>query len=105
VGICQRHQRGWKDSHFTHRCNVSVTICRDNLFAYRLWIFSQSRALGQTQDLDIAKETLDYMWTNAKDQDFIYFFFGLSNNGKTKRLLRSYVFENYVKARYTSESP
>jgi len=51
------------------------------------------RALGQTQDLDIAKETLDYMWTKAKDQDFHYFFFGLSNNFKAKRLLRSYVFE------------
>jgi len=37
------------------------------------------------------------MWTKAKDQDFHYFFFGFSNNGKAKRLLRSYVFENYDK--------
>ena len=41
------------------------------------------------------------MWTKAKDQDFHYFFFGLSNNFKTKRLLRSYVFENYDKVRKT----
>jgi len=41
------------------------------------------------------------MWTKAKDQDFHYFFFGLSNNTKTKRLLRSYVFENYDKVRKT----
>ena len=39
------------------------------------------------------------MWTKAKDQDFIYFFFGLANNAKTKRLLRSYVFDNYDKVR------
>ena len=37
------------------------------------------------------------MWAEAKDQDFHYFFFGLSNNVRTKRLLRSYVFENYDK--------
>jgi len=55
------------------------------------------RALGQTQDLDIAKETLEYMWTKAKDQNFVYFFSGLSNNPKTRRLLRSYVFDNYGK--------
>lgn len=59
----------------------------------------QSRALGHTQDLDIAKETLDYMWTKAKDQDFHYFFSGLSINNKTRRLLRSYLFENYDKVR------
>ena len=41
------------------------------------------------------------MWTKAKDQDFHYFFFGLANNDKTKRLLRSYVFENYDKVRET----
>jgi len=64
------------------------------------------RALGETQDLDIAKETLNYMWTKAKDQDFHYYFFGLSNNDKTKRLLRSYVFENYEKitARFAGNS-
>ncbi|KAF9650846.1 hypothetical protein BDM02DRAFT_3217429 [Thelephora ganbajun] len=64
------------------------------------------RALGHTQDLNIAKETLDYMWAKAKDQDFHYFFFGLSNNTKTKRLLRSYVFENYDKitARFAGNS-
>jgi len=55
------------------------------------------RALGKTRDLNIAKETLHYMWTEAKDQDFPYFFLGLSGNVKTKRLLRSYLFENYDK--------
>jgi len=39
------------------------------------------------------------MWTKAKDQDFIYFFSGLSTNAKTRRLLKSYVFENYEKVR------
>jgi len=64
------------------------------------------RALGETQDLDVAKETLDYMWAEAKDQDFIYFFSGLSTNAKTKRLLRSYVFDNYEKvtARFAGNS-
>jgi len=56
---------------------------------------SKSRAMGETQDLDVGMETLNYMWTEAKDQDFHHFFFGLSNNPKMKRLLRSYVFENY----------
>jgi hypothetical protein len=37
------------------------------------------------------------MWTEAKDQDFHYFFAGLSSNVKTRRLLRSYMFENYDK--------
>jgi hypothetical protein len=97
VGIRQGHQRGWQDPHFAHRCNVSRSTCRSDLRSLILRLLSQSRALGQTQDLDIAKETLDYMWTEAKDQDFHYFFFGLSNNTKTKRLLRSYVFENYDK--------
>jgi len=55
------------------------------------------RALGHTQDLEIANETLDYMWTKARDQDSFYFFSGLSTNNKTKRLLRSYLFENYDK--------
>ena len=55
--------------------------------------------MGQTQDLELAKETLDYMWTEAKDQNFVYFFSGLSTNPKTKRLLRSYLFENYDKVR------
>lgn len=59
--------------------------------------FSKSRALGATQDVDVGSETLEYMWAKAKDQDFIYFFSGLSNNPKTKRLLRSYMFENYDK--------
>ena len=59
--------------------------------------FPASRALGNTQDPQIAEETLEYMWTKAKDQDFYYFFSGLSVNNKTKRLLRSYLFENYDK--------
>jgi len=64
------------------------------------------RALGNTQDLAIAKETLEYMWAKAKDQDFHYFFYGLSTNNKTKRLLRSYLFENYDKitARFAGNS-
>ena len=57
--------------------------------------------MGHTQDLDTAKETLDYMWTEAKDQDFNSYFYGLAANNKTKRLLRSYVFENYDKVEYT----
>lgn len=55
--------------------------------------------MGYTQDLDTAKETLDYIWAKAKDQDFRNFFSGLSANNKTKRLLRSYLFENYDKVR------
>jgi hypothetical protein len=68
-------------------------------FCFRLLIpcTSNSRALGHTQDVGIANETLDYMWKEARDQDFIYFFSGLSTNIKTKRLLRSYLFENYEK--------
>ena len=65
-------------------------------------MFFPSRALGHTQDLAIAEETLNYMWTKAKDQDFHYFFSGLSTNNKTKRLLRSYLFKNYDKVRYGS---
>jgi len=63
-------------------------------------------ALGGSQDVDIGKETLKYMWANAKDQDFIYFFSGLSNNPKTKRLLESYLFENYdeITARFSGNA-
>jgi len=64
------------------------------------------RALGHTQDLAIAEETLGYMWTKAKDQDFQYFFAGLSTNNRTKGLLRSYLFKNYdeITARFAGNT-
>ena len=81
--------------HVSLQCE-SVSGCRKKNLGV---LTPKSRALGETQDLDVAKETLDYMWTEAKDQDFIYFFSGLSTNAKTRRLLKSYVFENYEKVR------
>lgn len=77
---------------------MSKRICLD-IVRFTDSVFFPSRALGNTQDLAIAEETLEYMWTKAKDQDFHYFFYGLSTNNKTKRLLRSYLFKNYDKVR------
>ena len=82
--------------HASLQCE-RVPACREKSSCADLLLSLKSRALGESRDLNIAKETLEYMWTEAKDQDFHYFFFGLSNNVKTKRLLRSYVFENYDK--------
>jgi aminopeptidase 2 len=53
-------------------------------------------AMGATQDLELAKETLEFIDKKAKDQDVMYFFNALgSSNFKTRRLLTQYFQENY----------
>ncbi|KAF9036751.1 hypothetical protein BJ165DRAFT_1532853 [Panaeolus papilionaceus] len=52
-------------------------------------------AMGATEDPELAKETLKFMSTKSKDQDIFYFFAGLGANFKTRRLLTSYMQDNY----------
>ena len=53
-------------------------------------------AMGATQDLDLAKETLEFIDKKARDQDVMYFFKSLgSSNLKTRRLLTRYFQKNY----------
>ncbi|KII88967.1 hypothetical protein PLICRDRAFT_109758 [Plicaturopsis crispa FD-325 SS-3] len=52
-------------------------------------------AMGASEDLEFAKETLDYMVTKARDQDVTSFFVALAINFKTRRLLVKFFMENY----------
>jgi aminopeptidase 2 len=52
--------------------------------------------MGATQDLELAKKTLEFMDTKARDQDVMYFFTALGpSNFKTRRMLTQYFQENY----------
>lgn len=52
-------------------------------------------AMGATQDLELAKQTLEFIEGKARDQDVMYFFSSLGANIKTRRLLTEYFQENY----------
>ncbi|PPQ65107.1 hypothetical protein CVT24_003068 [Panaeolus cyanescens] len=52
-------------------------------------------AMGATEDPELAKETLDFVTSKSKDQDIFYFFAGLGNNFKTRRLLTKYFEDQY----------
>ncbi|EPQ58615.1 hypothetical protein GLOTRDRAFT_36981 [Gloeophyllum trabeum ATCC 11539] len=52
-------------------------------------------AMGATRDLELAKETLDYMMTQARDQDVMYFVASLGANEKSRRLMASFFKEHF----------
>ena len=51
--------------------------------------------MGATQDLELAKKTLDFILTKSKDQDVYQFFSGLGANFKTRRLLTKFFQDEY----------
>lgn len=51
--------------------------------------------MSNTQDLDLINETLDYMMTQARDQDVVYFIHGIAGNLKTRRLMFEFFTKNY----------
>lgn len=51
--------------------------------------------MGATEDPELLKQTLDFITHKSKDQDLIYFFFGLTSNFKTRRLLAQYFKDEY----------
>ncbi|KAF8892603.1 leucyl aminopeptidase [Infundibulicybe gibba] len=52
-------------------------------------------AMGASQDLELAKETLAFMKSKSRDQDVVSFFRGLSANFKTRRLVAQYFKDEY----------
>ena len=52
-------------------------------------------AMGATQDLELAKQTVEFVDGKARDQDVMYFFSSLGANIKTRRLLTEYFQKNY----------
>ena len=51
--------------------------------------------MGATQDMELAKATLEFIGTKARDQDVMYFFTGLGSNFKMRRSLTEYFQQNY----------
>jgi len=56
---------------------------------------SAIRALSASQDEALLKETFEFIGTNARDQDVIYFFSSLGINHKARRLLTKYLQDEY----------
>lgn len=54
-----------------------------------------SRAMSWSADPVLTQETWEYLVTKAKDQDFMYFFVGLSLNKHSRRTLMKLFFDNY----------
>ncbi|TFK50212.1 hypothetical protein OE88DRAFT_1736470 [Heliocybe sulcata] len=52
-------------------------------------------AMCSVDDLELAKETLDFMKTQARDQDVIWFIAQLGWNHATRRLMAQYFKDNY----------
>lgn len=55
--------------------------------------------MGNTQDLALIDETLDYMTNTARDQDVIYFIHAIASNFKTRRLMFEFFTKNYEAVR------
>nr|XP_012184617.1 uncharacterized protein FIBRA_07548 [Fibroporia radiculosa]CCM05334.1 predicted protein [Fibroporia radiculosa] len=53
------------------------------------------RAMCATQDLALARETVNYAFHKARDQDITYCFAGLEKNFKTRKLLATAFMENF----------
>lgn len=53
------------------------------------------RALGSTQDPELIERTLGLIATKSRNQDVIYFFWGLSSNLKARLPLRDYFEKEY----------
>ncbi|KAG5645001.1 hypothetical protein DXG03_007278 [Asterophora parasitica] len=52
-------------------------------------------ALGATEDPELLKETFQFIGTNARDQDVVYFFRGTGSNPKARRALANYFKDEY----------
>ncbi|TFK42895.1 peptidase family M1-domain-containing protein [Crucibulum laeve] len=53
------------------------------------------QAMGATEDPQLIQETFKFITTKSKDQDIMYFFRGLSNNFKARRLLAKFFRDEY----------
>lgn len=51
--------------------------------------------MGATEDPELVKQTLDFITHQAKDQDLMYFFGGLSANFKTRKVLAQFFKDEY----------
>ena len=52
-------------------------------------------ALGASPNRKLIDETFEYIMTKARDQDVIYYYGGLGNNSKARRLAAEFFKENY----------
>jgi aminopeptidase 2 len=55
--------------------------------------------MGATRDMELAKETLEFI-DKARDQDVMYFFNALGSNFQTRRLLTQHFQENFDAVRF-----
>lgn len=51
--------------------------------------------MGASQDQKLIDETLEYIMKKARDQDVIYFFTGLGDNPKSRRVLVEFFKKHY----------
>lgn len=58
-----------------------------------------SRAMGATQDKSLLDRTFDFAMNKARDQDVIYFFYGIAPNKKFRRELGRLFEENFDRVR------
>ncbi|EGO21509.1 hypothetical protein SERLADRAFT_372157 [Serpula lacrymans var. lacrymans S7.9] len=52
-------------------------------------------AMGSSENEECLRDIFDYILTNARDQDLVYFFAGLRGNNKTRRRLAKFFKDNY----------
>ena len=52
-------------------------------------------ALGANPDRNLIDETFEYIMTKARDQDVIYYYRGLGDNPKARKLAAEFFKENY----------
>lgn len=52
-------------------------------------------ALGANPDRRLIDETFEYIMTKARDQDVIYYYGGLGNNPKARKLVAEFFKDNY----------
>lgn len=53
--------------------------------------------MTNTQDINLLEETLSFMLSKARDQDIVVFFAAFSRNYKARRMLTTFVKNNYDK--------
>lgn len=51
--------------------------------------------MGATENLELGKETLEFMANKSRDQDVMYFFRGLNQNTFTVKHLANFFFDHY----------
>jgi hypothetical protein len=53
-----------------------------------------------TQDVKLIEETFEYLLTNVRDQDVLYFFIGMQENIAARRLLAQFFKDKYDIVRF-----